>query len=710
MSNSVRQSRWAAIRGVAGRDLLEFVRDRRTLFVTLLMPMAMYPILALASTLGLRTALTDLDARNAPLPLTIALTGMDANDITERMNRIIDSGASLPHDWPASLSLEAESTVIAAKKLIDSSKADAWIHLAPGAIAALEGNDTLAIEVRLADARGNESRVRRHVLAVVKALADDARHRRVTKAGLPGSVLEPIKVRFADEATKPAGVRLDGVLPTAVGAVLVLLALLTATGGFYPAIDAIAGEKERGTIETLLITPASTADIVTGKFLGVFAVTLVSLAANAISLSLTIMVLLRLLPKGLDLGVSPGLVATCAVVALLSFTGLAAVAAAACLAVTSAAHSTKEAQNTLTPVILLTSGLASASLMPGVGGPLVAIIPFAGQVWVTREALIGESSLPLGLLLALSLVSSVVVTWILLRAAAVALADEEILFRGPDSAAGLTTRPGPRDVPSPMQGFGVAMVAFALLWYANGLAPKDPIFALPIQQVVLLGPLALIMLWQRVNRWRTFRLVWPSGPGRGGLTLIGAALAGVGLFVTGAAVLLAVRGSELSPAARAMAEPLVALLTARPWWVGWLLISILPAVCEELFFRGWVLAAFAGKRPSRSRAVTAVLLQAAAFAVFHLIPERMPQTFLLGAALGWMTIRTGSLVPAIVTHAAHNAVPLVFLGLEGSEWLPNLGGEGLPTWITLSAVAAAVAGLAIVRQAGAKRASPAAAV
>jgi hypothetical protein len=55
--------RGQVVRAIAHRDLLEFVRDRRTLFVTLLMPMAMYPVLALASTLGLRTALSPSPAQ-----------------------------------------------------------------------------------------------------------------------------------------------------------------------------------------------------------------------------------------------------------------------------------------------------------------------------------------------------------------------------------------------------------------------------------------------------------------------------------------------------------------------------------------------------------------------------------------------------------------------------------------------------------------------
>ncbi len=702
MNGKVRHRRWAAIRGVASRDLLEFIRDRRTLFVTLLMPMAMYPILALASTLGLRTALADLDAKQAPQPIVVVLSGDDAEAIAQRIMKVARGSDGSSPDWPAMVTVEPVGPVDA-KRRLDTGSADTWIHLPPSAAETLDGQGTLALNVRLANARVNDARLRRHILTLVKAVAEDARRRRVAAAGLPEGLLEPITVRFADKEVAARAPALDGVFPSAVAAVLVLLALLTATGGFYPAIDAIAGEKERGTIETLLITPASTLDIVRGKFLAVFAVTLVSLAANALSVALTAAVLLRLLPDGMDLGISRHAAVSCAATTLAAFVGLAAVAAAACLAVTSAARSTKEAQNALTPVILLTSGLAGSALVPGVGGPFVAMVPFAGQVSVAREALVGETDWPISLLLLLSLTASAITTWILLRAAAAALADEEILFRGPDSAGSLTARPAPRDVPTPMQGFAVALAALALLWYAQGVAPADPTFAIPIPQGALLATLAVMAVWQRVNRWRTFRIVWPGNVARGGLMLVAAAFLGAGLAVLGATLLHAVRGADLSGSARVMAEQIVKLLLARPWWVGWLLIVILPAICEELFFRGWMLSAFAGKRPSRGRAVSAVLVQAAAFAAFHLIPEKLPQTFVLGAVLGWMTLATGSLLPGIVAHAAHNAVPLVFLAVAGRERLAHGSVAGVPVQIWVSALAAVVVGFAVIRAASTKR-------
>ncbi|MFM8415158.1 MAG: type II CAAX prenyl endopeptidase Rce1 family protein [Planctomycetota bacterium] len=691
------ESRWRAIRAVMHRDLLEFVRDRRTLFVTLLMPMAMYPVLALASTLGLRTALSDLEARRAPRPLALALSGADAAAFAARLDEVSRGDEGKPDDWPAGLSVKICDRA-AAQGLLDTGELHAWIDLPAGTLAALDGRGTVPLEARISAIRPVDARRQDHLVAVVKALAADARQRRIASEGLPASVLEPLALSFAGGPKASGTASMEGVVPTAAGGVLVLLALLTATGAFYPAIDAIAGEKERGTIETLLIAPASAGDIVTGKFLAIWGVTLATLLVNALSIAATAVVLLRFLPAGFNLGVQPAQAATAAGVTLVAFVGLAAVAASVCLAVTSGSRSGKEAQNTLTPVILLVSGLAGSALLPGVGGTAFAAVPFAGQVALAREALDGTDAGSLAVHLAISLVASAAVTWLLLRGAAAALTDEELLFRGPDSAGGLFTRPAPRPRPTPMQGFAAALVAFACLWYAQGVAPDDLAWAVPIQQAALIVPLLVAVAWQRVDRRGTFGLALPGGR-RWPLVVAGGLLAGAGLFIVAAAATLALRGTHLSAAARDLAERIMELLLGRPWWVSWLLVAVLPAVCEEVFFRGWLLSACAGEQPGRRRAVTAVLLQAAAFAAFHLLPERMPQTFVLGIALGWMTLATGSLLPAMAAHLAHNSVPLVLVNLAAEGQGKRLvAGDtsSLAGWLVFAAAAATLVGLALV--------------
>jgi membrane protease YdiL (CAAX protease family) len=86
-------------------------------------------------------------------------------------------------------------------------------------------------------------------------------------------------------------------------------------------------------------------------------------------------------------------------------------------------------------------------------------------------------------------------------------------------------------------------------------------------------------------------------------------------------------------------------------------VSLLPALCEELAFRGGLLSALLG-RGSPARAIA---LSALAFAVFHLDPVRLPAVLLLGMAFGWLAWRTGSLWPSALAHALNNGAAVAGL-------------------------------------------------
>lgn len=730
---------------LARRDLLEFIRDRRTLFVTLLLPMAMYPILALSSALGVRTALSDIDSRMAPTNLVVVFSGSprDAQALAERMGGLPkpEKGRS-KLDWPASISFGFGSAE-EARAAVEAGQADLWIEVPEQILDQLDGTGTISIEAQGPDTKVLPPRVREQFTAVMAGLSEDARRRRIDRAGLPESMLDPVDVRFTGKIDPPGTISTRGILPTAAGGVFVLLAVLTMTGAFYPAIDAIAGEKERGTIETLLIAPCAAIDIVAGKFLAVWAVALATLVANIVSIVLTTAVSLRFLPQGGSL-LPEGHLPIVVGVSLLAFIGLSAVAAAMCLAVTTASKSGKEAQNTLTPVLLMASALAGAGLVIDLGkNALLPAVPFAGQVAVARATLEPDerpallpsattegrsearpAGLPdrmaatslierLALPLAVSLISSAVIVWLMLQLTANLLTDEEILFRGPDVAGKLWSRPARRRRPSVAQGLTALAVGLAGLWYAQGIAPADFALAIPVQQAAaVVLPLVMLMAWQRVDLRRTFSLRWPEAAaggrdgvvGRTAASVSGAVLIGGGLFVLGAAVLLAVRGTHVSADAKTLAEKLIGMMRDKPVWLSWALIALLPAIGEELLFRGWVQSALAGAWPSRGRMVAGIVVQAACFAIFHLLPERMPQTFALGLVTGSLTLATGSILPAIACHAAHNSMPLAMLwlvgGLSNAADSPDSAavvaaaaeGVNLPAWAVIAALASVAVG------------------
>ncbi|MEX0671528.1 MAG: CPBP family glutamic-type intramembrane protease [Pirellulales bacterium] len=703
---------WPARLAIARRDLLEFVRDRRALFITLVMPMAMYPLLALSSTLGIRTAITELDGREATAQLSLALSGPDAGAFAAHIDAVARRGDGQPDGWPGNLSVRVVDAD-AARRLIDEGAADAWIDVADGTVAGLAGEGTVPLDVRLSTVHAADHRTKDHVMAVMRGVADTARLARLGRAGLPESLLKPLRIDFSGGLPAAAPAFRD-VLPMTVAAVLVLLALLTATGAFYPAIDAIAGEKERGTIETLLLAPCTALDVVTGKFLAVFAVTLATLVANALSIALTATVLVRVLPAGSFEGLWSAGVTGCVIVTIAAYVGLAAIAAALCLAVTAASRSAKEAQNTLTPVVMLIAALAGSALLPGTESRRwLPAVPFAGQVAVARSALVvtdrndAEGAPQLGTVgigLATSLLSSAALAWLLLHLTASLMSNEELLFRGPDAATSGLHRPAPRRSPTAWQGFAAALAGFTALWYAQGLAPVDFVPALLTQQAIaVLLPLAGIAWWQRVDARATYALRWPGTTAATVAAVAGAALIGSGLFVVGAAAALAAWGTDVSPEARSLAERLIDLIRDNPSWLAVLVLAAMPAVCEELLFRGWVLSALAGDRPSPRRAIAAVVAQAAVFAAFHLLPERMPQTFVLGIALGWMTLATRSILPAMIAHAAHNATPVVLVAIASPNDLSaiELGtASGLPPWATTVAIGCLAGGgllLAVAR-------------
>jgi ABC-2 type transport system permease protein/sodium transport system permease protein len=133
-------------------------------------------------------------------------------------------------------------------------------------------------------------------------------------------------------------------------------------------------------------------------------------------------------------------------------------------------------------------------------------------------------------------------------------------------------------------------------------------------------------------------------------------------------------------------SPLVILLT----------MAVIPAVCEELFFRGYLFRALI----RASSAFSAIWLSAVLFGVFHAVATSMlaierflPSTF-LGLMLGWVCWRTGSVLPGILLHVCHNGL-LLMIAYYGDELAARGWGIDERTHLPASWLAAATVGIAL---------------
>lgn len=192
----------------------------------------------------------------------------------------------------------------------------------------------------------------------------------------------------------------------------------------YPATDTTAGERERGTLETLLTFPIKSKDIIIGKFLGV---TLSSIITGIISLILAIVSLIVTkdmfsIYEGIDIMYSPiGIIFAIIVIVAYSFfiSGL-------CIAIASKAKTFKEAQGALTPLTFISFFPGMIAFMVGITTtPILSIIPFLNFTLIFIDINSGKID---GLNILLMTISTIVYITLVFRHIIKQYKSERVLF------------------------------------------------------------------------------------------------------------------------------------------------------------------------------------------------------------------------------------------------------------------------------------------
>ncbi|MGC6515648.1 MAG: CPBP family intramembrane glutamic endopeptidase [Myxococcota bacterium] len=180
---------------------------------------------------------------------------------------------------------------------------------------------------------------------------------------------------------------------------------------------------------------------------------------------------------------------------------------------------------------------------------------------------------------------------------------------------------------------------------------------------------AILGRWHPVGArlGRRERLAWnPVGPSTFGFAVL------VGMTVGALGGWFALALSEILSWEGALDFISGALLDGPIWSrvVMGISVSLVAPLVEELVFRGWLWDALAKR--SRWPGWVTCALTTVLFAAYHLDPVQSPAVLTTGAVLGWIRLRTGSVVPCIVVHAVNNslAVALVVLGIDGGPTLP----------------------------------------
>jgi sodium transport system permease protein len=453
----------------------------------------------------------------------------------------------------------------------------------------------------------------------------------------------------------------------------ILMLLWALTGAFYPAVDLCAGEKERGTLEMLLSSPAARSEIVLGKLLTVMLFSIATAVLNLASIGVTARLALAHLP-GFGLPPLPAVL-----VMGVALVPIAALFSALCLALAAFARSSKEGQCYLMPLLMLTMPLVTLPMAPGVELNVGnSLIPVTGIVLLLRSVLEGDywPAVQYSPIVAAVTVAACLMA---IRWAIEQFNSEAVLFRESERwdlrlwARRLLhdRRPTPSVAAAVCCGSLILMVGFFVSCSFPAQVNIETLvrtFLVP-QLLVIVPPVLLMTFLLTSSPRETLLLKRPAS----WLAVPAAALLAAALHPT--ANLLQVLVQRLYPVSEEMLPQLIEIqksLRGANFWGLLLLIAVVPAVCEELAFRGFILSGF--RRLGHKR--RAILYSALLFGIAHGILQQSLIASLVGMVLGYVAVQSGSILPCMVFHLCHNA-----LAIASSRIAPNL----FPDWPVLRA-------------------------
>jgi sodium transport system permease protein len=369
---------WRHIVTIYLKELRDSLRDRRTLISMVVIPTLVIPLLFFAFvTVAVKVVRKAKDEATS----VVVVGGADSPGVVASFKadpkfRVVESDADY-------------------RTLISEKRIRVAVEIPAGFEASLREGGQKTVTIYHFDKDMKSGMGGGEVERFFRSLRERTVENRLVAKGLTSDVIVPFHVKWQNVAPpeKVGGNTFGGMVPY-------IIIILCFTGAMYPAIDLTAGEKERGTMETLLCSPVHRVNIVLGKFLMVMTASVATIVLSLISTSVTIVIggsLLANKVKGaaaenasaasgfmptIDPAGIPGVFAMIAPVAMLF--------AALLLTISLFAKSYKEAQSYVSPLIIVVLLPAMMGMLPGIElSAKTALIPILNLSLVCKEMLSG---------------------------------------------------------------------------------------------------------------------------------------------------------------------------------------------------------------------------------------------------------------------------------------------------------------------------------
>ena len=447
------------------KEIMDVLRDKKTILTMVVLPVILYPLLFL---------------------IIMQVVSMISQSQQERTyyvaySNVADDDRMALNDWIKGKNDKLEYKIEEVEsddpdKDMDDENIDAYITTSIA-------GEQVTYEIHYLSAVTNSNTVEGMLKEEIESYAKHIAEQNAKASGLDvQAVLYPVVSKSKDQSSSESSIGsiLGGIIPF-----LMITAILM--GSMYPAIDATAGEKERGTLETLLTLPVGNMELIMSKFLSVATISVVSVFINTLSMGGVAVYMFATIKSltaeefNLSTFIPAILISIVCVIAFALFMS------AVVMCVCAFAKSFKEANNYVTPVTLVVMLTGYIGFIPNIElTSKTALIPVANICLLMKALLVFKYDFSLIMIVLFSnIIYAFIAVWFLSRI----YNSESILFG--ESLSGIKLFERRKNIkkgsiPSIQEGLLILVVALLLMVYIGGIMSLDnPVFGVVIPQIFI---------------------------------------------------------------------------------------------------------------------------------------------------------------------------------------------------------------------------------
>jgi sodium transport system permease protein len=607
------------------KEMLDLFRDKRTIITSIVVPIVLYPVLMIGFSAVLSRQTTKLHEQE----VLIYIVDNAQDEYSETAVEILEETPRIQFYQPTDHYTELfEQKVLQAIVTLESEEA-------------ADGYSFLKARITYSRVDERSEHAFNRINEALQKLETELIGRRLQEINISQDLLQVIEIESDDVATEQQtlGMILARILPY-------FLILVSISGASVAAVDLVAGEKERGTLETILVSAAQRNELVLGKFLAVISIALLTVLLNLMSIFFSFRHLISQAAVETTIDIPFGslfLVLVLMVPMIIFFSAIV-------FSFSTYARNMKESYSYTQPLLIIAMILSFVSAVPAIETTFgMTLIPVINVSLMIKDIMLGD----LNLFLFLSTLVSTCILVVLAISFSISLFHKEaILFRTTEDTPVKKGGKGGLNILTP--GFAVLFfVVILLLFFYLGTKWQSQNAETGLIMTLVLLVLVPTLLLIKLGKLRlTDVLSLKPTKAINYITILLAALPV--FFLTS---LLSQIINLIYPYPADYLERLQQVLSfeGRSFLYILFVMAVLPGITEEVMFRGYFIKAF------REKGVWfCIIASAILFAVLHLDMFRLIPVAVIGIWLGYIMIRTGNILIPIIAHTTNNVLAYSF--------------------------------------------------